>query len=172
MQNEEFDILIRSELIFIILDDYIHNRPNNILSDKKLIEINLQNFKWLIENNPEDEITISEVLYKNYERIKDGKVIINPKAMKLYRAYLNEHNDYYIQYVIRPYYYPEEAFREYTFDPFLLEIFGTYEEFMQFIDNNTTGNRRKYIKEKFKEFEDNDHTPIVIEDFKRDYLIK
>lgn len=166
--EEEFDLYIRSEITLYLIKLHFYNLEIKVSDLERLIEINHSLFLKNKELNPLNEERVYNFLLLNWQEISEHKkqVSLNTKTCHEYFNYIRTNYTWYIQNLIRPYMIPETVTYQYTFDPFIPQIFGGYNEFEYFLNNLPESDCVKYNKQKYSEFKDNNFNPIIIKDFR------
>lgn len=165
--------VVRSEVTLSLLKFYFRNRDENesktyILSMETLIQTNKRIFYDYIENKNHEEDVVYSLVSNNWARIEisTNKVVLNNEVCLEYSKYLKTNYRWYVKNLIRPYIIPETISYEYTFDPFIPQIFGGYSDFESFLNSLPENDCVDYNKKKYSEFRDNGYKPIIIKDFR------
>lgn len=157
--------LLRSDVTIDLLKNHLLDIQDTsltkILEKETLININQEIFDSYLESFGSNEKEVYSLLKNNYENTE----ILNKHCCKKYREFLDSNYTWYMQNLIKPY---DEPFHKYTFEPFISQIFGEYNEFEDFLNKIPEDKEgfRAYNQLKFKEFKANGYRPIIIPDFR------
>lgn len=163
--NAKFPFRTRTIIYKLISNYQYHSDYKFTLSEKELKNQALTYLESYLDKSQELDNDGMWLYYTCVDNIdKDHKVHLLEKASKLMKEFIIKHPNYYLDTYIRPLYTPDDGHMR-TGEPFAKSIFGSYEEFEKFIENNKTHPKYKVIREFFDRYKSNNYQPVYYENY-------
>ncbi|GAB3569318.1 hypothetical protein GCM10027578_23480 [Spirosoma luteolum] len=171
--SEDYDSLIRGKILHEILKFHLRNEDPKILEVQEVKQMLLTVMEETIKSEPENESKIKQLYTFNWDTVSSETRRINfhPSANLMMKSYLESHYTEFIKYAIRSKYTPPME-NEYVFDPTIPQIFGSYSDFKIFLNELPNSACKKFLLEKFEEYEQNNYNSIIIDDIENNPCIK
>ena len=161
------------KLIYKLIREYQYNQ--NFEFTLTLEELQQQALKYLkqyLNEIPDLNEDAMWLYYTCVEKIdKNSKIHLMKEASISMKDFITKKNaKYYLDKLIRPYYSPDDGHAR-TAEPFVSSIFGSYDEFEKFIDENRTYENIEVIKYFFAKFKSQGYQPLRFENPEKELKI-
>lgn len=177
LKESRVPLITRANLATNFLRDILYNRDKPYFTQKELTAILLEYLTQHLQHQTDLSYTTMDIYYANMQSIDPftKRITLSDDASEKMRSFIINHSTNYLKILLRPAYHPYKD--EYTFDPFLWQIFkdkggdkiNGYENFRQFLSQYKADLKlKKFIQEKFEEF----YSLNVNHNFTRDNWIK
>ncbi|OJW84953.1 MAG: hypothetical protein BGO69_10440 [Bacteroidetes bacterium 46-16] len=135
LTNTNIPIYARSEFSSFFLQEVLQNKSETI-GDKQFWYYHLTKLfiEFIRKTDTVDQLSY-EIYWNLIEEIDPvtNQLKLTNRANKLMSIYLTKVKDKYGKYILRPYYNPPDE--KFTFDPWLIQIFGSLENVITFINS-------------------------------------
>ena len=162
------------KLIYELIAKYQYHKTFSFILS--LEELQQQALKYLIQYLHEISDLNEDAMWLYYtcvEKIdENSKVYLLKEASAVMKEFIvNKNPKYYLDKFIRPYYSPDDGHAK-TAEPFVSSIFGSFDDFEEFINNNNTYENIEVIKYFFKRFKDQGYQPSRFENPEKELKMK
>lgn len=161
-------------LISELIRKYLYNQDFDfVLTLEELQQLALNYLKQYLIEIPDLNEDGMWLYYTCVEKIdKNSEVYLMKEASILMKEFITKKNTkYYLDKFIRPYYSPDDGHAR-TAEPFVSSIFGSFDEFEKFINNNKTYENIEVIKYFFGEFKNQGYQGLKFENPEKELKIK